>query len=184
MKPLLASLLLLALATTAWADEEKGLYVGAGVGQSNVKADNLEDIGAVISDFESDATAFKVFGGWRFNRYLAAELDYLDLGSPDEDFGTVRLETELSGVAPYVVGSLAIGPVELFAKVGYLFYDLDVSASGQKLSSASQDDFIYGVGAGIVLFKHLQARLEYEAVDVSKTLDDVDAVWLSAAWRF
>lgn len=186
MKSIAACVVLLGLATVTWADEQKGWYVGAGVGQFNVQADDIDDLGPIIEEFDSDATSFKVFGGWRFSKFLAAELDYLDFGSPDDDVSGQRIQTDVSGFAPYVTGTLALGPIELFGKVGYLFYDLDVTASGQtdSLASGSQDDFIYGLGAGITLFERLQARLEYEVVDVSETLDDADVVWLSAAWRF
>jgi OOP family OmpA-OmpF porin len=186
MKTLAAMLVLLALSSAAFADEEKGFYLGAGVGQANVQADDIDDVGAIVAELDANATSFKLFGGWRFSKNFAAELAYLDFGSPEEVLGGTQVETELSGVAPYAVGTIALGPVELFAKVGYLFYDLDVKAAGQKIGSVSggQDDFIFGVGAGVVLFKHLQTQLEYEYVDTSKTLDSVDAVWLSAAWRF
>jgi opacity protein-like surface antigen len=177
---------LLGLTATARAEEEKGLYIGAGIGQFNVQADDIDDIGPIVSEFDSDSTSFKIFGGWRFNHILGVELDYIDFGNPDDDVNGVKVETDLHGFAPYVTATLPVGPVELFGKVGYFFYDLDVDVAGQKLSSASgsQDDFVYGIGAGITLFDRLQARLEYELVDVSKTLDDADAVWVSALWRF
>jgi len=186
MKRIAALCILVGLATVASADEKTGLYVGLGLGQFDVNAEDIDDLGPIVQEFDSNATTFKVFGGWRFNPYLSLELDYLDLGSPDEDLQGVRVETDISGVAPYIVGSLPIGPIEVFAKVGYLFYDLDVDANGQEVASASgsQDDFIYGAGAGIVLFKKLEARLEYEYLDASETIDDGDALWLTALWRF
>jgi hypothetical protein len=81
---------------------------------------------------------------------------------------------------------LPLGPVELFAKLGYLFYNLEVEVAGADITSesGSDEDLIYGIGAGIVLFDHLQTSIEYEIIDVSETLDDADALWLSAAWRF
>jgi OOP family OmpA-OmpF porin len=186
MKTITAFVALLSLATAAWADGETGLYLGAGVGQFNVQADDIDDLGPIVEEFDSDATTFKVFGGWRFSRYLAAELDYLDLGSPDDDVSGQKIDADISGFAPYVIGTVPLGPIELFGKVGYLFYDLDVTSSGQTnaIASGSQDDFIYGLGAGITLFERIHARLEYEMIDTSETIDDADAVWLSAAWRF
>jgi len=186
MKYIALLLVFLGLASTASADEEKGFYLGAGFGQFNVEADDIDDIGPIVQEFDSNATSFKMFGGWRFNRYLAAELDYLDFGSPDEDLNGTHVKADLSGFAPYIRGSVPIGPVEVFAKAGYLFYKLDVDVNGEKVdaSSGNRDDFIVSIGAGMVVFKHIEAQLEYEYVDVSKTLDKTDALWLSAVWRF
>ncbi len=186
MKRITALCILIGLATVASADEKKGLYVGLGVGQFDVNAEDIDDLGPIIQEFDSNATTFKVFGGWRFNPYVSVELAWLDLGSPEEDLNGTRVETDISGFAPYITGSLPIGPLEVFAKVGYLFYDLNVDVNGQEVASASgsQDDFIYGIGAGMILFKRLEARLEYEYLDASETIDDGDALWLSAVWRF
>jgi hypothetical protein len=187
MKTSIALLILMGLTVNAWAEEEdKGFYAGAGVGQFNVQADDIDDIGPIVSEFDSESTSFKIFGGWRFNRFLAAEVDYIDFGSADDDIAGTTVDADLSGIAPYVVGTFALGPVELFAKLGYLFYDLELHVAGADIVSESgtDEDLIYGVGAGIVLFERLQTRLEYEIVDVSETIDDADALWLSAAWRF
>jgi OOP family OmpA-OmpF porin len=184
-KAILAAGALIALATAAHADEKKGLYIGAGLGQFNVNVDNASDIAAAVGDFDSDDTSFKVFGGWRFAPFIAVELDYIDFGGPDDQLGGVNVKAEVKGGAPYVVGTLPLGPIELFAKVGYLFYDLDVTVAGVTSShtSSSEDDLLYGAGIGITLFGHLNTSLEYELLDSSQ-LDQPDALWLSAAWRF
>jgi hypothetical protein len=76
-----------------------------------------------------------------------------------------------------------LGPIEGFARVGYYFYDVEIS--GQDLGSVddSGEDLVYGAGVGLTLFEHLHARLEYEIIDVSE-VDDANAIWLSGAWRF
>lgn len=186
MKHIAALLILCGLATTAEADVQTGFYIGAGVGQANVKAESAQDLGLIVQEFDSSATSFKVFAGWRINSFLAVEAAYLDFGNPNVNFGSTNVETSIKGGAPYLIGFLPIGPIELFAKVGYFFYDLDVDVAGRKVeqASGSQDDITYGIGGGIVVFKRLEARLEYEYVDTSGTLKSTDAVWLSAAWRF
>jgi hypothetical protein len=186
MKTILPVLILVALAIPAWADEGKGFYAGAGVGQFNVQADDIDDIGPIVSEFDSESTSFKIYGGWRLSRYLGFEVAYIDFGSLDDDLGGSSVDADFSGVAPYVTGTLPLGPVELFAKLGYLFYNLEVEVAGADITSesGSDEDLIYGIGAGIVLFDHLQTSIEYEIIDVSETLDDADALWLSAAWRF
>jgi hypothetical protein len=187
----IAAVLTLALAAAAgpvFADENKGFYLGAGVGEFSLEVDDIEDITG--ANFDSDDTSLKAFGGWRFNPYFAAELAYIDFGGPEDTLtlaGTpVNADVEISGIAPYLVGTLPLGIFELFAKVGYYFYDVEVTASGGGVSASddmSDEDLVYGAGVGLVLFNHLNARLEYEIVDVSD-VEDASALWLTGAWRF
>jgi OmpA-OmpF porin, OOP family len=95
----------------------------------------------------------------------------------------------VDGFAPYVVGTIPLGIFELFGKVGYYFYDVDLEVNSDTSglpdldSSSSEEDLLYGGGVGVTLFEHLNVRLEYELID-SDVLDDADAIWLSGAWRF
>lgn len=167
----------LGFAGVAQADEDAGLYIGAGVGQFNLEIDEV--------GFDSDDTAFKVFGGWRFSPNFAVELAYMDLGAPEETFdvlGTpVDIQTEVTGFAPYIVTGTQFGMVELFAKLGYLFYDFEISSPGVGSESDSDEDLVYGLGLGVVLGQ-ANFRLEYEQVDISDA--DSTSYWLTGAWRF
>ncbi len=165
---------------SATADEGRGLYLGAGVGQFGLEIDDLEEV--TTDTFDSDDTAFKVFGGWRFNPYIALELDYVDLGAPDDTLEDIRFDVDITAFAPYVIGTLPLGIFEIFAKIGYVFYDVEVSALDQSLDD-SDEDLAYGAGVGVVLFEHLNARLEYEIIDISD-VEDASAFWLTGAWRF
>jgi outer membrane immunogenic protein len=180
--------------TPAFADNERGLYLGAGVGLFNIEIDDLRDVAATSEGFDSDDTVYKVFAGWRFAPFIAVELDYLDLGAPEDRIQPCRLspeyqctpinvEAEISGVAPYLIGTLPLGRLELFAKVGYYFYDIEINAESLGSLDDSNEDLVYGAGLGITLFEHLHARLEYEIIDISE-VDDANAAWLSGAWRF
>jgi Outer membrane protein beta-barrel domain len=185
MKPVIAALALAAcaVATPAMADNDSGLYLGAGIGRFDIKVDGIEDVGETIESFESDDTTFKVFAGWRFNKFLGVELDYMDLGSPEDTIDDERVQTEINGVAPYLIGTIPLGPVEFFAKVGYYFYDVKIETESIDLLDESDEDLVYGAGIGLTLFGHLHARVEYEIIEVSD-VDDANALWLSGAWRF
>ncbi|HEY4370089.1 MAG TPA: outer membrane beta-barrel protein [Steroidobacteraceae bacterium] len=173
-----------------------GPYVGASIGQFNVKIDNLEGVGDVLEELDSDDAAFKVFFGWRFNPYLALEADYVDLGAPNGNFdasgSSGDYEVKLSGFTGYVIGSLPLGIFELSAKVGYYFHDVDVkvdldnvgSGNGNVIESDNSGEaFVYGVGAGVTFFDHLNAKVEYELMDIDE-VDDAYVLWLTGAWRF
>ena len=98
----------LAAAMSAQAqDNESGFYAGAGVGTFDVEIDDFDDVDDTIDGYDSDDTAWKAFGGWRMNPYLAFELAYVNLGSPDDEIlPDTTLTVETDGFAPYVVGTL------------------------------------------------------------------------------
>ena len=177
-------------AGAAQADDavgESGFYFGGGVGEYAVEIDDFDDVTTTIEEYDSDDTAYKLFGGWRANRNLALELAYVNLGSPeDEILPDTFVETETDGFAPYVVGTLPLGPFELFAKAGYLFYETKTrvtSPLGSVSDEESGDDFTWSAGLGLTLFERMNLRLEYEQFDLAET-DDSNALWLTAAFRF
>ena len=186
-----AALALVALASAAGAqaqDNESGFYAGAGVGTFNVKIDNFDDIDDTIDRYDSDDTAWKAFAGWRMNPYLGFELAYVNLGSPDDEIlPDVELTTETDGFAPYVVGTLPLGDwFELFAKVGYYWYDTEARLTtplGTASNSESNETFTWSAGAGVNVFEHFNFRLEYEQFDFDEA-DDASALWLTGAFRF
>lgn len=64
---------------------ESAWYVAASIGESNVE--NVCNA-AVLGTCDSRDTAYRVFGGMQFNRYLAVELGYQRLGKLTDNFGT------------------------------------------------------------------------------------------------
>ena len=190
-----ATLFALSAATSAQAqdDNSRGFYVGGGWGQFNVQVDDFDDTDDAIARIDDDDHAWKLFAGYRFNQNFAIEAAYIDFGGPDDRFsasgssGDYRVE--LNGLAPYLIGTLPIGPVELFGKVGYYFYDVDLRADLDDLggdvfqSNSSGEDLLYGFGVGMTFVERLNARLEYEKIDADE-IADADAMWLSASWRF
>jgi OOP family OmpA-OmpF porin len=197
MKRSLWAVMLLAVSGTASVsyaqDNTSGFYAGAGVGQFNVNIDDIDQTDNAIEKLDDGDAAWKAFVGYRINPYLALEAAYIDFGTPNSrssasgSSGDYRVD--ISGFAPYVIGTIPIGPVELFGKVGYYFYDVDLRVdlddplAPDVDSSKSDEDLLYGVGVGMTFFEHLNARLEYERID-SDVLDDADALWVSASWRF
>jgi hypothetical protein len=81
------------------------------------------------------------------------------------------------------VGTLPLGPVELFAKGGIIFYDVKLSTVSGDLIDSTGHDPVYGVGIGLTVFERIALRAEYERIDISE-YEKPDAVWLTAAWRF
>jgi hypothetical protein len=176
-------------AGTAYAENEandSGPYVGGGFGQFDVKIDDLEGVQDVLGDLDADDSAWKLFFGWRFNRFFSLEADYIDLGAPRGDF-------DASGSsAAYAVGTLPLGIFELSAKAGYYFHDVELHVDFDNIGPNNGDVFdsddsgeapVFGVGAGVTFLDHINAKLEYELYDLDEA-DDAYALWLTGSWRF
>lgn len=191
-----ASLLALSCGTAlAQDDNTRGFYVGGGFGQFNIGIDDVDETDNAVSKIDDDDHAWRIFGGYRVNQYFAAELNYVDFGENSGSTGSSSSGTsgnytaDLAGFQPAIYGIVPLGPVELYGKLGYYFYDVDLSVN---LDNINQDNFSadtseealsYGVGVGVTFFERLNAKLEYEKIDTD-LIDDLDAIWLTGAWRF
>jgi hypothetical protein len=188
----IAALISLALASAAFAQEQtevSGFYLGAGAGQFNAKIDDVDDVDETVDAWDEDDTAYKIFAGYRMNRFLAFELDYINLGEPSGAVVPGRnVDASVDGFAPFVVGTLPLGPYfEVFGRAGYYFYDatrgVEDTLDNRVVFDEESEDIVYGAGIGANLGEKLNLRFEYEKYDL-EGLDDTDALWLNAAWRF
>ena len=165
----------------------QGFYLGGGVGDFSSAVDeinNLDDIDDVGIDFSDGDNATKVFAGWNFNRFFAVQGDFVDFGEASGFVSTsARGTSDVQGLAPSIVGTLPIGPIELFGRVGIMFYDVDLNLTGGRVIDESGEDLVWSAGLGIDVLDRLNLRLEYEEIDIAE-LDEADALWLTAAWKF
>lgn len=161
--PLFCAALVLGVATDAVAEGQ--LYVGLGAGVAEVSFDyGLND----------RDTALQVFVGYALNRYVAAEIGYLDAGTAEQRFGA-SLDTR--GVVASALGILPLGDQwSLFARVGVLGWQWE--AAGIEHEGA---DFTYGLG-GAVRIARLQFRLEGGGARLDD--DELRYATLQGLWRF
>jgi len=181
-----------ALVPMALAQEQQevsGFYLGAGVGQFNAGIDNVDDVDSTVDNWDEDDTAYKVFAGYRLNRFLGFEVDYINLGKPSGDVVPgFNVDTSVDGFAPYVVGTIPLGPYfEIYGRAGYYFYDANTrmtdTLDNRVAFDEESEDFVYGGGIGANIGEKFNVRFEYEKFDL-EGLDDSDALWLTAGWRF
>ena len=175
------------------ADNPTGPYVGAGVGQFNLKMDSLRDVpGAVSTIRDSNDNAWKGFVGYRFLPFLGVEAAYINLGRPGDRFTATgsngNYNVKVSGFAASLIGTVPVGPVELFGKIGQYYYDVDTridldSPGPDVRSKHSHNDFMWGGGVSFVVLERLELRGEYERFRLNEARNS-NAFWLDAAWRF
>ena len=165
-------------------------FVGASVGQSDID----EDITAgLITSGSTDSkdTAFKLFGGYMFNRHFGVEAAYVDLGeaSYSGDFVGAPVtggKVETSGFGVSALGSYPVTEqFSIFGKIGIFFWEAEASdTTGGIPFSAKTDgtDVSFGVGVNFNFTQNLGVRAEWERF----ALDEVDADLISIGiqWRF
>ena len=175
------------------ADNPTGAYVGAGLGRFNLKMDSLRDVPSAVSDIrDSNDNAWKGFVGYRFLPFLGVEAAYINLGRPGDRFDATgsngNYDVKVSGFAASLIGTVPVGPVELFGKIGQYYYDLDTridldSPGPDVRTKHSQNDFVWGGGVSFVVLERVELRAEYERFRINEARNS-NAFWLDAAWRF
>lgn len=193
----LAALLAPAIVVGAAYAAQPGPYIGASGGQTTVDQD-ASDLGIdssvnAINDYniDDDDTGWKVFVGYQYLHWLGFEASYVDFGgvSNSRTINNTQFKTDvdLTGWDGFMVGTLPIGPVDLFAKVGAisLNVDGDVKANGNKQSNSESDtQLAYGVGAAYNFGRgHWGLRVEAEGFDDNE-VDDFYFLSAGLTYRF
>jgi hypothetical protein len=173
MKSVLATLFALAFVAGSAQAADFGFYFGGSVGQSTVEfreslSNNFD------YHFDEGDTGYKVLAGFNLLPFLGVEAAYVDFGTPSDSqnivgVGGVDAKFDLTGWEAFVVGTLPIGPVDLFVKGGGISAqgDAKLAAVGGGYDHFSQNNeyFAYGVG-GAFNFGKFAIRAEYEGYDV------------------
>ena len=169
----------LALAGCPALAADNGFYLGAGIGQANVQIDASTE----LPGFEGDDTGFKLIAGVRPLDWLAAEINYVDLGTPSDDVAGTQVGTDASGIAGFGVALLELPLVDLYGKLGAVRWEFSASAPNLGLSgSASGTDLAWGAGAQL-RFLSFGLRLEYERFEI-RDFDDANFLSLSVTYTF
>ena len=192
-KSLILSALLLA-GSFSYAND---WYVGIGVGQSthsNNDIDSLKSVGASIDD---DDTGYKIFVGYNFNPFFAAEGFYADLGEATTSYthGSGDYSAKTS-VKTFGFGVKVKYPVyqyfEPFAKLGVHTWDAEGSTthnnSNKPLGSTTSKiedgtNFYYGIGFNVPVHKKVDIIFEWERYELG-SYGETDMTTISAAYKF
>lgn len=195
----------LILPPAALADDS-GIYIGANVGEVDMP-DNVQlGVPAVpLLRGPSDGSVFTpgLEIGYRFNRNIALELGYVDLGDlkanvSDLTGGTdanARVKFSADGVSLSLVGTFPVGKWEPYVKAGALFSSTTLKYSGTMAGgpfSADIDndaeDALYGIGVRYALTERLKlvfdATYFMEVGEVGYGQSDSFKTSLGVIWQF
>ncbi|HEX4969818.1 MAG TPA: porin family protein [Steroidobacteraceae bacterium] len=176
-KTILFAVALLALPVLPAVAADNGFYLGASVGQANLKIDDLSGNTLSDDDFDGDDLAFKLIAGIRPLDWLGVEAAYVNFGEPEDTVVGTKLQADGDGISAFAVGFLATGPVDLFAKVGLISWDSKISGSFDDDGT----DLAYGAGAQFRVLG-LSVRAEYEKFDISDV--DLDMISVGVTYTF
>jgi hypothetical protein len=109
-KIVLSTLASVAMFVNAHADEQSGFYADTGLGEVRDRADG----------FDGHGVAVKFFGGHAFNKYFAAEGEFIYAGKLNDTVEDLDVEVESDGFVVAALGKIPFGDAfSLFAKLGY-----------------------------------------------------------------
>jgi OOP family OmpA-OmpF porin len=164
----------LALLLTTPAVRAGQPYAGGSLGRASLEG-SPADLDLDF-DFEGDDTGYKLFGGYRFFRYLAIEASVFDLGNIEDSVLGFTVQADLKGLDAYAVGVLPAGRVvQFFGKAGYARWDFEAAIfdDAERLTrDDSGTDFTYGIGATFRLSRHIALRAEWEVFEL-ETADNL-----------
>jgi len=163
---------------------ESGGYLGGSIGTAAFDV-VIDDSIPNAPAFDEEDFAWKVFGGYNFGITpvfdLGIEGGYVNLGNPSGDVAGLAVSLEPTGWDIFGVIGFDIGPVGVFGKVGYLYWDVEGVIDGVS-GSIDGNDVAYGAGLRFNLAS-LEIRGEYELFDIEDA-DDVSMWSLGLAYHF
>ena len=167
----------LAFAGSAAAQQPSmsSFYIGGTIGQAEYK-----DGCSGIADCDEKDTAWRILGGYQFNRYFAAELGYHDLGEASAPGASVEgTAWELVGIGSYPI----VDKFSVYGKLGLYRGELE-GPGGEETNS----DLTYGVGLQYDFLKNVGVRGEWQRYSKmgggNITETDVDVLSIGVVYRF
>jgi len=168
-----------AMGTSSAMAQDQGWYAGLTFGNSKFK-----DACEGVADCDDKDTAWRILGGYQFNKNLAVELGYTDLGEASAPGASV----EATAFEVVAVGSWPFTPqFSAYGKVGLYRGETDATAPGVS-ASESNTDLTYGIGVRWDFSKNLGLRAEYQLYkDLGGDTigeSDADVISIGVIWKF
>jgi OOP family OmpA-OmpF porin len=193
MRKLLAFIAASFLAAPAFAQSpDSGFYVGGHLGQAEGR-DACNDFSGVpgVSCDDKD-TAWRILGGYQFNRNLSIEGAYTDLGELSATGPGGSVSAEASALELVGVGSFPLtNRFSLYGKAGVYRGEVEGRLDTALVTGSDKDentDFTYGAGVKFDMTQNVALRAEWQRYndmggdDTTET--DVDVLSVGAIFKF
>ena len=167
--------------------QDTGFYAGLHIGQTSVD-DACTGIGGPGVSCDDKDSAWKILGGYQFNRHFAVELGYTDLGEVSASGPGGSASVESTAFEVVAVGIFPIADkFSIYGKLGMYRGETDASAPGVS-ESETNNDLTFGFGVRYDFTKNLGVRGEWQKYqDVGGGNigeSDVDVISIGLIWKF
>ena len=174
-----AIFVLLVTPVSAYAN---GPFIAVSIG--NATLDDDFD-GFTVDD---SSTAFRLVGGWRFNKHFALEAGYHDFGGFEESFDIEGVQdTATLSADGFTFGATGDIPFAerftLFGRAGLFFWDGDAEINGVSQAKPEDTNLYLGVGLRFDLSKKLQLTGDWTNYDLEDTASDVLSIGSQFSFR-
>jgi OOP family OmpA-OmpF porin len=137
--------------------QDTGFYAGFSLGQATADDACTGVSGPGVSCDDKDS-AWKILGGYQFNRHFAVELGYTDLGEVSASGPGFSASIESSAFEVVAVGMMPIADkFSIYGKLGMYRGESDASGPGGSISE-STTDLTFGIGARYDFTRNLGVR--------------------------
>jgi OOP family OmpA-OmpF porin len=188
-KVLVASALALSGAFAASQASAQG-FIGGSIGQSDIDDEIAVEL-ITSGTVDGKDTAWKIFGGYMFNRHFGLEFAYVDLGEVSYSgsfFGAPVTggKIEVTGFNISAIGAYPVSEqFSVFGKIGMFIWEAEASdTTGGVPFSDKEDgtDLSFGVGVSYNFTRNLGVRAEWERFESSDA--DASLITIGLLWRF
>jgi OOP family OmpA-OmpF porin len=188
-KVLVASALALSGAFAASQASAQG-FIGGSIGQSDIDDEIAVEL-ITSGTVDGKDTAWKIFGGYMFNRHFGLEFAYVDLGEVSYSgsfFGAPVTggKIEVTGFNISAIGAYPVSEqFSVFGKIGLFIWEAEASdTTGGVPFSDKEDgtDLSFGVGVSYNFTRNLGVRAEWERFESSDA--DASLITIGLLWRF
>ena len=163
-----------------------GLYIGAGLGQSEAK-DKFTCTGFTVC--KKTGAAAKFFGGYQFHPNFAVEAGYTDLGRATRGTSTSTTNLEVGLGEMTVMGSYPVSDKFMgYGRLGGYYARSTATTTGSSSANEANGGVTFGMGAQYFLTNSLGVRGEFQRYMKvgGGTLIDIDynAFTAGLLWKF
>lgn len=170
----LALALAMGLAPRPAAADSTGLFIAGGANYAELDSsieDDLEDIEDLEALFDDRAVGYNLGAGYRFNKWLAIDAAYWDLGEFKSDKLTngqkIGFDTTIWTVGGIV--SVPLWILDIYGRAGVAMWDVD-----SRFISEDGTDPYYGAGVALNIFGSTDLYLEYVRFDAEEAIDSAN----------
>jgi hypothetical protein len=164
---------LLALGANAAMADGTGFFIAGGGNYAELDATIEDDIDfddELEAFFDDKAAGYNLGAGYRFNKWLAVDAAYWDLGEFKSDAlnngQKIGFDTSV-----WTVGGIVSAPLwilDVYGRAGAAMWDVD-----SRYIDEDGTDLYYGAGVALNIFGSLDVYAEYVRFDADEAIDSV-----------